>query len=216
MPVEFLPNVYKRYVDDIFVTFNSYWQLLKFVDYTNHQHSNIKFTFEVEKNNNFSFLDVKICRENNKFTTSVFRKHTFSGAFTNFDSFIPISYKHGLVNTLIFRCFKICSSYEKLHNQIVYLKQIFKRNRYSNDFADLCIKKFFDKLYITKNNYQTVEKKQLLITLPFLSHLFFETRNRLKSCIRNQLPSYSLRIALPSLASYLYIFVQLLQRNLLW
>ena len=100
-PVEFLPSVCKRYVDDIFVTFNSYSQLLKFVDYMNHQHPNIKFTFEVEKND-FSFLDVKICRENNKFTTSVFRKPTFSGVFTNFDSFTLISYKHGLVNTLMF------------------------------------------------------------------------------------------------------------------
>ena len=52
LPVEFLPNIYKRYVDDIFVTFNSYSQLLKFVDY---QHFNIKFTFEVGKNKNFSF-----------------------------------------------------------------------------------------------------------------------------------------------------------------
>ena len=48
-PVEFLPNVYKRYVDDIFVAFNSNLQLRKFVDYMNPQHSNIKFTFEVEK-----------------------------------------------------------------------------------------------------------------------------------------------------------------------
>ena len=127
---EFLPNVYKRYVDDIFVTFNSYSQLLKFVDFMNYQHPNIKFTFEVEKNNNFSFLDAKICRENNKFTTSVFRKPTFSAVFTNFDCFIPISYKHSLVNTLIFQCSKICSSYEKLHNEI------FKRNRYPNDFVD--------------------------------------------------------------------------------
>ena len=73
----------------------------------NHQHPNIKFTFEAKKSNNFSFLDVKICRENNKFTTSVFRKPTFSGEFTNFDSFIPKSYKHGLVNTLIFRFLKL-------------------------------------------------------------------------------------------------------------
>ena len=80
----------------------------------------------------------------------MFRKPTFSGGFINFDSFIPISYKHGLVNKLIFRCFKTCSSYEKLHNEIVYLKEIFKRNRYPNDFVDLCIKEFFDKLYITK------------------------------------------------------------------
>ena len=81
-----------------------------------------------------------------------------SGEFTNFDSFIPISYKHGLVNTLIFRCFKICSSYEKLHNKIVYLKEIFKRNKYPNGFVDLCIKKFFGKLYITKKIYQTLRK----------------------------------------------------------
>ena len=85
----------------------------------NHQHPNIKFTFEVEKNINFAFLEVKICRENNKFTTSVFRKPTFSGVFTNFDSFVPASYKHGLVNTLLFQCFKMCSSHEKRHNEIV-------------------------------------------------------------------------------------------------
>ena len=81
----------------------------------NHQHSNLKFTFEVEQNNSFSFLDVKIFRENNRFTTSIYRKPTFSGVFTHFNSFIPASYKDGLVNTLIFQCFRICSSYEKIH-----------------------------------------------------------------------------------------------------
>ena len=118
-PEKFLPNVYKRYVDDIFVTFDSYSQLLKFVDHMNHQYSNLKFTFQVEQNNSFSFLDVKICRENDRFTTSIYRKPTFSGVFTHFDSFIPASYKHGLVDTLIFRCFKICSSYEKIHNEFL-------------------------------------------------------------------------------------------------
>ena len=53
----------------------------------------------------------------------------------------------------------------------------------------------FDKLYITKKIYQIVEKKKLLIILPFLGDLSFETRNRLSSCIRNQVPSCSLRIA---------------------
>ena len=108
----------------------------------NHQHPNIKFTFEVEKNTKFSFLDAKICRENNKFTTSVFRKPTFSGVFTNFDSFIPIPYKHGIVNTLIFRCFKISSSYDRLHNEIVYLKEIFKHNRYPKILLIFLLKSF--------------------------------------------------------------------------
>ena len=42
----------------IFVTFDSYPELRKFVDHINHQHPQIKFTFEVEKNNNLSFLNV--------------------------------------------------------------------------------------------------------------------------------------------------------------
>ena len=197
-PEKFLPNVYKRYVDDIFVTFESYSQLLKFVDYMNHQHPNLKFTFEVEQNNSFSFLDVKICRENDRFTTSIYRKPTFSGVFTHFDSFIPTSYKHGLVNTLIFRCFKICSSYEKIHNEIVSLKDILKHNSYPKNFIDNCIKKIFDKLYVSKKVYQTAEKKSLLIVLPFLGRLSFETRNRLSSCIKSQLPFCSLKIAYQS------------------
>ena len=45
----------------------------------NKKNPNIKFTFEVEQNT-LSFLDIKP-RENNKFTTSVYRKPTFSGVF---------------------------------------------------------------------------------------------------------------------------------------
>ena len=45
-PVEFLLGIYKRFVDNIFVPVNSYSQLLKLVNYMNHQHPNIKFIFE--------------------------------------------------------------------------------------------------------------------------------------------------------------------------
>ena len=40
----------------------------------NKKHLIIKFTFEYEHNNSFLFLDVKICRENNELTFSVYRK----------------------------------------------------------------------------------------------------------------------------------------------
>ena len=78
----------------------------------NTKHPNVKFTFEHEHNNSFSFLDVKICCENNKFTTSVHREPTFSGVFTNFKSFIPTVYKFSLVYTLLHRSFNITSSRE--------------------------------------------------------------------------------------------------------
>ena len=195
-PVEFLQSVYKRYVDEIFVTFNSYLQLLKFVNYINHQHPNSKFTFVIEKNNNFSFLDVKSCREKNKFTTSVFRKPTFSGVFTHLDGFVPISYKHGLANMLILRFFKICSSNEKLQNEIS--RKFLSVTDILMTLLIFVLKSFLMDSILPKKVYQTVEKKQLLIILPFLCHLSFETRNRLNSCKRNQLISCSLRIEFQS------------------
>ena len=117
----------------------------KFVDYMNKKHPNIRFIFEVEDQNSFSFLDIKIIRNTEKkaFETSVYRKSTFSGVFTNFKSFIPMTYKTGLLETMLFRCFSICSSYEKFHEEIVKLKEIFKRNSYPEKFIDRCIKKIF-------------------------------------------------------------------------
>ena len=70
-----------------------------------------KFTSEIKENGSLSFLDIKISHENNKFVTSVYPKPTFSGVFTNFESFIPDIHKRGLTETLLHRSFRLCSSY---------------------------------------------------------------------------------------------------------
>ena len=108
-PPDFLPKVFKRYVDDIFVMFLCQSHLKDFVNYMNTKHPNIKFTSEFEQNDLFSFLDVKITCSNNHLITSVFRKATFSSVFTNFKSFMPVTYKFGLVHTVLHRSFSICS-----------------------------------------------------------------------------------------------------------
>ena len=167
-PSQFKPVVYKRYVDDVFVLFKSKEHLKLFVNYMNSKHRNIKFTFETEDSNNFSFLDVKIIRQNKRFVTSIFRKATFSGVFTNYDSFISDIYKIGLVRTLRFRFFKICSSMENFHIEVELLRSIFKCNNYPVNIIDQCIKKFFDKLYVPKQIVPTVPKKELLVVLPYL------------------------------------------------
>ena len=56
----------------------------KFRRYLNCQHPNIKFTSEIEENNSISFLDIKVSRVNNSFSTNIYRKVTFSGVFINF------------------------------------------------------------------------------------------------------------------------------------
>ena len=96
-PPEFRPVIYKTYVDDTFLLFQNINQIEKFKYYLKLQHANIKFISEIEINNTLSFLDIKIVRENNKFTTSVYRKPTFSGVFTNFENFIPSLHKYALM-----------------------------------------------------------------------------------------------------------------------
>ena len=100
-PSQFKPVVYRLYVDDIFVLFKSKEHLKLFVNYMNSKHKNIKFTFETEDSNNFSFLNVKITRKNKRFVTSIFRKATFRGVYTNYDSFILDTYMICLVYTLL-------------------------------------------------------------------------------------------------------------------
>ena len=129
-PAHFKPFVYRRFVDDTFVLFRTRYNAEKFKSYLHKQHKNIKFTSEIEENGSLSILDITITRENNKFVTSVYRKPTFSGVFTNFESFLPEMHERGLIATLLHRGFRFCSSYDNFHRQIETLKSIFKHNNY--------------------------------------------------------------------------------------
>ena len=78
------------------------------------------------------------------------------------------------------------------------LKQFFKLNGYPIQFIDRYIKQFLQKLYVTKAIQDNVNKKQLLIVLPFLGAQLFLVRKWLQSCIRNHLPFCSIRIVFQS------------------
>ena len=102
-PVQFKPKFFRRYVDDVFLLFDNRDQVKKFLRYMNSRHRNIRFTYEEEQNDTLAFLDIKITRSPEGFTTSVYRKKTFSGVYLNFGSFLPVEYKKGLIATLLHR-----------------------------------------------------------------------------------------------------------------
>ena len=58
---------------------------------------NINFTVEQGNTGSLLLLGLQICCKSDKFVTSVYRKPTFSGDFTNYESFIPTYQKRGLV-----------------------------------------------------------------------------------------------------------------------
>ena len=158
-PVEYRPLYYRRYVDDIFVLFNSAKHLKRFYSYLNSRHLNISLTMENEEDNRMSFLDVNIIREKDKFTTSVYRKPTFSGIYTHFDSFLPSSNKIGLLHTLLYRCFRICSDWTKFHLELVKLTDGFKNSGYPENFINNCCKVFLDNKHKIQEKVITAPKK---------------------------------------------------------
>ena len=56
----------------------------------------------MKKTTECSFVhDVNIIRKQDKFTISVYRKPTFGGIYTYFDSFLPSAYRISMFHTLL-------------------------------------------------------------------------------------------------------------------
>ena len=73
-----------------------------------------------EQHSEIPFLDIVIKRHhNNSFSTSIYRKKTFTDLYTKWDSFTTRKYKTNLIRTLTYRCFRICSSASLLQSTIL-------------------------------------------------------------------------------------------------
>ena len=149
-------------------------------------------------NNSLSFLDIKLLEATNKFTTSVYRKPTFSGVFTNFESFIPNSYKYALIFTLLHRAFKLCSNFELFHQEIENLKNIFRNNGYPVNFSNFGIKKCLNNLYVKKKVCLLAPKKQLTCVLPFLSKKLLQLRSCLVNSVNKTVRFCNLKVVFRS------------------
>ena len=104
----------------------------------------MSFSHDVERDGKLSFLDVNVFREEGQFVTHVYRKPAFSGVYTHFGSFLSTTYKFGMVYTLAYRCFRICSDWTKFNQELRFLKDVFLKNGYSSGFIDSCFKKVID------------------------------------------------------------------------
>ena len=182
-PSDFKPIFYRRYVDDTFILFRDPSHVAKFLDYLNSQNSCIKFTVDIENNNQLNFLDVKINKTENSFQTSVFRKSTFFGLGLQFDSSIPHHFRTNIISCLIDRAFKICSTELAFTLELKFLKQFFLGNNFPINFIDKCLKKTINFIYNGKTSYATVPKKTINIKLPFLGPQTYIAKRKLSALI---------------------------------
>ena len=104
----------------------------------------------------------------------------------SFKSFIPETYKIGLIKSLLFRCFSLSSDFIKFHHEIDKLKSILYKNSYPRDLIDKCIKEFLDKILTPKPVVSTVPKKELIITLPYLGKMSLQIHTRISRIMKNK------------------------------
>ena len=157
-PSSFKSVLYRRYVDNCFLLYRSLNHVPPFLKYLNQRHPNIAFNSEDERDGKLPFLDIDIPRSQGKFSTSVYRKPTFTGLFTNFHSFILLTYKRCLVSCLIHRIFNLCSSYENFHIQLEVVRNLFKLNGFPSHMFERITRRFLDNTFDPKPSVQTVPK----------------------------------------------------------
>ena len=125
-----------RYVDDtlLLIKHDDIDMLLdKFHSFDN----NIRFTYDKFSDEPPHFLDLNL--DDNKF--SLYRKRTFTGQYTHFDSFVPWKHRIAWIRSLLSRIHKICSP-TKLSQGLQFLKKIASWNGYPKHVVSLLIKRF--------------------------------------------------------------------------
>ncbi|KAJ8963174.1 hypothetical protein NQ318_018639 [Aromia moschata] len=130
---EIFPRVWFRYVDDIFAIFDTTAiSLDNFVAKLNNRFPIIKFTYEVEHNEQLPFLDVLVIRNSeNKLEFDVYRKETATLRYIPNDSHHPFQHKMASFNFLINRLLNFPLSKERLEHEKQLIKNIAKNNGYS-------------------------------------------------------------------------------------
>ena len=197
-PSSFKPLLYRHYVDDCFLLFCCFDHLSLFLDYLNRQHANITFTAEIERDGKLAFLDIDISCSESKFTTSVYRKPTFTGLSTNFHSFIPNTQKQNLVSCLIHRIFNLCSSYENFHTQLEVVRKLFNLNGFPSHTFDRIIRHILDHTFDPKSPVLTASTKIIYFILPFTGIHSLQIRTQISRLCNAAFPHLDIRFAFRS------------------
>ena len=142
-------KIWLRYVDNIFATLDNPVAAKTILQFLNTRHPNIKFTIEKEgekKRNTLPFLDTRVIRNVDKYITSVYHKPTFTGVYLNWKSLTARKYKIGLINCLLNRIWRICTTQKHRDEEVSKLKLILAKNEYPDEIITKTIDKYISRI----------------------------------------------------------------------
>ena len=125
---------YKRYVDDTLIISDTKEQTERLLCAFNNAHRNLHMTTEYESSDALPFLDLMLTRKpDGSISRTIYRKATWTGLYTNYNSFTPIKHKRALVRILFYRARELCSP-DQIDSELQFLHSTLRSNGYPESF----------------------------------------------------------------------------------
>ena len=128
---------------------------------------------------------MNIAKNGTTLSTSVYRKPTNTGLYLHYDSHVDHRCKAGLLKTILYRAYRLSSTWKAFTEECETLKTTFTQLRYSTNPIDSTIKRFLNNQAI--DNRSSVPKENcseepIMITIPFKDQRSADgTRKQLQS-----------------------------------
>ena len=181
-----LITFYCRYVDDTLL-------LIKpdtiniILDFFHKFDKNIRFTYDLFEDTTPHFLDINILTNG----IGIYRKDTFTGQYTNFDSFVPWRQKISWIKALVNRIHSICSP-NLLKSELKRLKTIISWNNFPSRIANTLIRRFsydaLNKIH-RAGNKDKEDSITIWLSVPYIgdktSQLLRSFKRKLRRCLAN-------------------------------
>ncbi len=189
-PEHLRPLLYGRFVDDIFLIFDSIGFPLnttkkeivqEFNEYLHKEYGDtaIRFTHELEVELSIPFLDVRVLREEEGFPRlTVYRKKTQSNRYLSRFSNVPRSFILSVLNTLKIRALRYISDPDDLAKEMTFLIDIFATE---HGYDKRLVESFFklDSLVSTCKLPPPISLGQLVV--PFFGQRALELKSYMSS-----------------------------------
>ena len=188
------PLLYCRFIDDTFSLFDNESESRDFFRELNELHPALCFTVEGETNSRLPFLDVMVQHQKDHFVRSVYRKATFSGLYTRWDSFGPRNQKISVIRSLSSRAARICSP-GTLADELVRLKDVFVKNGYPESVVELAMQETLQRdaerrkhlaQSICPDSSQEVDR--VFLRLPWLGKVSYRYQKQFSETVTRSFP----------------------------
>ena len=124
-------------------------------------------------------------RDNNNKTSTWYCKPAYTGLVLNFHAIATNRYKRSVIEVVVFRIYKTCSSWEIFHKSLTKAKEILERSQYPSGFYDPINSLTVEKIITSDNVNETTSTNtspQPKVNL-VLRYRGVPTENLIKACV---------------------------------